>query len=153
MTPASIGPAGAAHARELAGVAERSFDDPWSEESFRKELERPRTLALRASSGPTAVGYALGWRVLDEAELQSIAVLPEWRRDGLGRALLAAFCAELQAEGVVRVRLEVRESNRAARRLYDGFGMRRDGERPRCYRPRDPALPRETAVLYGVALR
>lgn len=135
-------------APDLASIAEASFSDAWPASVFRAELERARTLAL-ASLDPrgAVIGYALGWKVLDECELLSFAVRPGWRRRGVGSGLLRAYFARLLDRGVHSLRLEVRESNRSAQRLYRGLGMAHCGERRHYYRDG------ETALLFEVDLR
>ncbi len=143
---ASIARAGPADADDLARVAAAAFDDPWSLERFRTELQRSGTRALAARVDGRTVGYALAWRVLDTAELQSLAVEPACRRRGIARALLAEFIDALQKEGASRLMLEVRESNCAALSLYESFAMRREGRRPGYY------AGGESALLLGMAL-
>ncbi|MFN7132859.1 MAG: GNAT family N-acetyltransferase [Myxococcales bacterium] len=90
------------------------------------------------------VGYAR-WAVIaaaGEAELLRVAVAPSARRSGIARALLQRSEAELRGTGVRVLFLEVRESNAAARRLYEATGWSECGRR-RGYYPDG-----ETAVLY-----
>ncbi|SFG47008.1 ribosomal-protein-alanine N-acetyltransferase [Palleronia marisminoris] len=70
-----------------------------------------------------AEGFALGRIAADEAELLTIAVLPDARRNGIGRALLAAYHEAAARLGAVTSYLEVAETNEAARALYalDGY--------------------------------
>jgi ribosomal-protein-alanine N-acetyltransferase len=133
-------------AGELAAIAEVSFSDPWSAETFRGELARERTRACLARVEGIAAGYALGWRVLGEAELLSLAVAPAQRGRGMGAALLGGFLEALRAEGVALVQLEVRVSNRAAQQLYRNAGMAVEGERPGYYKDG------EAALLFGASL-
>jgi N6-L-threonylcarbamoyladenine synthase len=117
-------------AAEIARVAKRTLSEAWSEDALRAVLERPEWI----------VGYAIGQRVLDEIEIQTIAVEPEWRRSGLGRKLVEWMLARARAEGAVRAALEVRRSNAAARLLYEGLGFQAEGVRPRYYSDGDDAL-------------
>jgi ribosomal-protein-alanine N-acetyltransferase len=84
--------------------------------------------------------------VLDEVQLLSLAVAPEFRRHGVGRTLLARLLEDVRAAGVRRLTLEVRESNAAAQALYRGLGLVPEGARPRYY------AGGETALLYGTRL-
>ena len=68
-----------------------------------------------------------------EAELLRIAVSPEARGQGLGRALLEACQRDLAEAGMARLFLEVRPSNAAAIRLYHACGWRPCGRRPGYY--------------------
>jgi ribosomal-protein-alanine N-acetyltransferase len=136
-----------ADAAGLTRVAARSFDDPWSESAFRAELERPICRALVAFSRDKGViGYVLGWRVGDEAQILSVAVDPTRRREGIALCLLEDYLARLRREGVQSVALEVQARNRPAQALYAKLGLVRQGERPRYY----PGG--ETALLLGAPL-
>jgi ribosomal-protein-alanine N-acetyltransferase len=86
------------------------------------------------------VGYAVGWRVLDEVQILSFAVDPDWRRLGIGRELLKALLSSLRGEGVGVVMLEVRASNLGAQALYREAGFKTNGERPRYYPGGESAL-------------
>jgi ribosomal-protein-alanine N-acetyltransferase len=119
----------AVHAIESA-----SFPSPWPPYAFRGELETNRMahyLVVRA--GERVVAYAGLWLMVDEAHVTTFAVLPVYRRRGIGGRLLCALI-ELAAErGASVVTLEVRLGNIGARRLYQRFGFRPVGVRPRYY--------------------
>ena len=70
------------------------------------------------------LGYALGWWVIDELEVLAVGVLPEARRQGVGRRLVEHLLEAARASGGRRVLLEVARSNVAARQLYEGAGFR-----------------------------
>ena len=73
-----------------------------------------------------------------ETELLNLAVTPEFRRQGVARKLVKSLLAE--SPGVVY--LEVRESNRAARKFYDHMGFQEVSSRPGYYRD-----PSEAAIV------
>ncbi len=111
-----------------------SFPVPWPAYAFRQELETNRLaryLVVRA--GARTVAYGGIWLMVDEAHVTTFAVLPAWRRRGIGARLMLAL-VELSAEvGAHVLTLEVRLSNIAARTLYQSFGFRPVGVRPRYY--------------------
>ena len=135
------------HAPGVANIAARSLPDPWPAAVFRRELERPMSRGRVALRGASCVAYVLGWRVLDEVQVLSLAVDPPWRRRGVGRRLLDEYLSELRGEGVQRVSLEVRASNGPAQELYRALGLHREGERPRYYGDGEDAL------IYGTLLQ
>ena len=79
------------------------------------------------------MGLAVARTAADEAELLSIAVAPEARRHGCGRALLDALIKALPGRGAAALFLEVAEPNRAARRLYGRAGFTEVGRRRNYY--------------------
>ncbi len=134
-------------ASAIARISRASFPDPWPEGLFHNQLRRRETrtwVARDARKG--VVGYVLGWRVLDEVQVLSLAVDPSSRRRGVGRALLNAYLETLRSEGVREITLEVRASNSVAHEFYREFGFEVQGARPRYY----PGG--ETAVLLGAQL-
>ncbi|MFN2115594.1 MAG: ribosomal protein S18-alanine N-acetyltransferase [Anaerolineae bacterium] len=92
-----------------------------------------RTACFDGRAAPLVVGYACLWLQVDVAHVIMITVLPEWRRHGVGRALLSRLVEEAARLGAVEVTLEVRETNGAARRLYSDHGFEEVGRRPRYY--------------------
>jgi ribosomal-protein-alanine N-acetyltransferase len=119
----------AVHAIESA-----SFPTPWPPYAFRGELEGNRMahyLVVRV--GERLVAYAGIWLMVDEAHVTTFAVLPVYRRRGIGGRLLCEVIELAAALGATVVTLEVRLSNAAARQLYQRFGFRPVGVRPRYY--------------------
>jgi ribosomal-protein-alanine N-acetyltransferase len=119
----------AVHAIESA-----SFPTPWPPYAFRQELETNRLaryLVVRA--GERVIAYAGIWLMVDEAHVTTFAVLPAYRRRGIGGLLLVELM-ELSADlGAAVCTLEVRLSNASARKLYQAFGFKPVGVRPRYY--------------------
>jgi len=136
-------PASPEDAALFAELARAALPEGWPEAEFERALARPETRALVA---PPARGVLLGRRSADEAELLVLVVAAGERRRGLGRALVAAFLARLREEGVTRVSLEVRGSNREAQALYAGLGFAAAGRRTRYYSDGEDALVLGTAL-------
>jgi len=91
----------------------------------RAELGRALTrswVACDAASG-RPLGFALAWWVVDEMELLALATVPEARRQGVARRLLAELVAAARTAGARRVTLQVARSNTAARALYESAGF------------------------------
>lgn len=128
-------------------IEQASFVDPWTGEAFRASLTLPhlRFLVAEADGRPggvgTVVGYVLAMVMGPEGEVADIAVAPEARGRGVGGVLLDQVTDLLVGTGVRTVYLEVRESNVAARRLYEGRDFRMVGRRRGYYRhPVEDAL-------------
>jgi ribosomal-protein-alanine N-acetyltransferase len=125
----------------LTNIERRCFSDPWSEAGIRESIQSETTIALVAENLEGELGYLMARLSGEEGEILNLAVLPGHRRQGVGRRLLEQGLALLIGSGVREAYLEVRESNRAARDLYLGFGFRPVGMRPHYYRnPAEDAL-------------
>jgi [ribosomal protein S18]-alanine N-acetyltransferase len=119
---------------DVHDIERASFPVPWPPYAFRQELETNRLaryLVCRASD--EAVGYAGIWLMVDEAHVTTFAVMPEWRRRGVGARLLLSVLRVAEEAGARVATLEVRLSNMPARQLYHRFGFRPVGVRPRYY--------------------
>ncbi|WP_433372675.1 ribosomal protein S18-alanine N-acetyltransferase [Streptosporangium sp. CA-115845] len=117
-------------------IERRTFPaDAWSEGMLRGELDdQPRTRHyVVALAEDAVVGYAGLAAAGDQADVQTIAVLAEWRRNGIGGALLTELLTEAERRGAVSVFLEVRADNPGAQAVYDRFGFERIGMRLRYY--------------------
>jgi len=118
-------PAGTADLPALVTIEQACFAIPWSEESLRQDLENnpaARILVAASTDGQLA-GYAAYWAVADEAQINNIAVLPAYRRRGLGLKLLESLIQKARSENLRQLFLEVRASNLPARRLYESCGF------------------------------
>ncbi|MFI5261687.1 MAG: ribosomal protein S18-alanine N-acetyltransferase [Candidatus Limnocylindrales bacterium] len=149
---------GAMRVEDIADVhvIERaSFPVPWPTYAFRQELETNRLARyLVVRSGDLIVAYGGLWLMVDEAHVTTFAVLPAWRRQGIGARLLLALLDMATEMGAVVATLEVRISNLDARRLYERFGFRPVGVRPRYYSDNsEDALIMTTEELGSRAMR
>jgi ribosomal-protein-alanine N-acetyltransferase len=123
-----------------------SFPTPWSERTFRNLMRRANArLWVAESHGGELLGYAVVWFAGPEAELGDIAVRPAARRAGVGRALVGIVLEDAKSHGIQLVFLEVRETNSAARRLYEEAGFQTVGCRPGYY-----AQPVEDALVMSI---
>jgi ribosomal-protein-alanine N-acetyltransferase len=114
----------------LVALERESFPHPWTRAQVAAELRHPAALGLVAEEAGAIVGYALFRRVLDEAELLRLAVVPSRRRGGIARAMVARGTTDLAARGCVVLFLEVREDNEGAIAFYERLGWTGDGRRP-----------------------
>lgn len=116
-----------------------SFSLPWPERSFRFELtENPASRqwvaeVLDGQGRPRLAGMIVVWFIVDEAHIGTIAVHPDFRRRGIGRALLDHTLEHARQTGILKVFLEVRRGNLPALELYKRYGFTVEGIRPRYY--------------------
>ena len=150
IEPMTLADLPAVHAIELA-----SFDAPWPPEAYRNDLESNRLAQyLVARVGDEVAAYGGMWLMVDEGHIITFAVHPAWRRQHIGERLLLSFVDLAVDRGAHEATLEVRLSNLPARRLYEKFGFRPVGLRPRYYSDNgEDALIMTTDPLADPAMR
>ena len=117
-------------------IERRSFPEPWTPGLFLHELKIPfsKTLLARTPNGSNALlGYVCRWLVGDEVHILNLAVHPDRRQMGIGRALVETVVREADAHGARIVTLEVRRENAAAIALYRTLGFSECGVRRNYY--------------------
>ena len=115
-------------------IERASFSTPWPPQAYRQELETNRLAHyLVAVLGGEIVAYGGIWLMVDEAHVTTFAVHPQYRRRRIGERLLLAMLDLSLDRHAREATLEVRLSNLAARRLYEKYGFRPVGIRPRYY--------------------
>jgi [ribosomal protein S18]-alanine N-acetyltransferase len=119
---------------QVLAVERRAFPTPWSLAMFVLELSKPSGVCLVARDRGEVVGHLICSRYDTVWHLMNIAVDPEARRRGIASALLGALLQRIDdGSGDVQLTLEVRPTNRGAIALYEHFGFRSAGTRPRYY--------------------
>ena len=126
---------------QAAAIEAACFREPWSFDLLSSGYKNKWNLYLAAEKDGRLAGYGAGCVIAGEGEIQRIAVLEEFRRQGLGRKLLDAMVAAARNRGARAMTLEVRESNEPAIKLYFSAGFRTEAQRKDYYRnPREDAL-------------
>lgn len=122
----------------------------WSEKTYREIFDplAPARLAFVAqNTAGTLLGFVVARLSGDECEVENIVVTPRQQGRGIGHRLLRATIDSACAKRAGRLFLEVRESNVAARTLYERSGFVISGRRRSYYRG-----PEEDAVVYELEL-
>ena len=140
---------------EVQVIERESFTTPWPPHAYRQELENNRLAQyIVARSGDVIVGFAGIWLLVDEAHVTTFATRRSWRRRGIGDRLLLALLDLARTRGAHEATLEVRPSNIPARRLYEKYGFKVVGVRPRYYSDdNEDALIMPTESLDGPHMR
>ncbi len=134
------------HLAALAEIEKVCFHAPWSADMLREELGKG--LFLVAERDGVAVGYVGCQTVLDEGYITNVAVSPDCRRQGVGRALIGTLVSHAGAQGLAFVTLEARTSNMPAIALYENAGFQKVGVRKNFY-----TAPVEDALLMTFFLK
>lgn len=131
-----------AHLEEIARLEKECFSSPWSEDGLKSELDNNFARFYVAFMGDKIAGYIGSHNVLGEVYITNVAVFPEFRKNGVGKALVEFLVDGMKCENAEFVTLEVRESNLKAISLYEKCGFQKVGKRKDFYEK-----PREDAVL------
>ena len=120
----------------------------WSREQYDCVFggEAPRRVASVIEGVADVQGFLVAKVIAAEWEIENIAIVGTARRRGLGTRLLGEFLDQVRAEGATSVFLEVRESNVAARALYEKWAFTESGKRIRYY-----TQPEEDAIVYQLS--
>ena len=117
----------------VAAVEAATFPTPWSRDAFASEMKNVAARYLVAEQDGRVIGYAGAWVILDESHITNIAVLSDFRGQGIGRRLTQGLMQYLSNLGAVYATLEVRRSNTVAQNLYVSLGFIKLGVRKRYY--------------------
>jgi [ribosomal protein S18]-alanine N-acetyltransferase len=116
---------------QVIAIERRSFPSPWSLAMFVLELSKPSGICLAAVEANQILGYVICARYDEAFHVMDIAVDPDHRRAGVASVLLDSVVARAGEDA--NYTLEVRVSNAGAIALYERYGFRGVGTRPRYY--------------------
>ena len=121
------------HIKQVSFIESVSFSDAWSESALSEELDNETAVFLTAVCDDFVCGYIGFHHVLDEGYIALIAVHPDYRRKGIGQALIDNACKIARELNLSFLSLEVRVSNIPAQKLYLSCGFENVGLRPNFY--------------------
>lgn len=143
-----VRPAGSEDIALLAAMHGNCFTPGWSEEMLRSALSLPGSGALIAELGGRAYGFVQYQWIAGEAEVNTLCVLPHYRRQGFGRLLMESLIADLKTRLSEKLFLEVAADNDGAIALYKALGFAETGKRHGYYaRQHGPAVDAITMTL------
>lgn len=132
---------------QVAAIESASFSMPWSLKAFTDTVEKENFRYFVAEEAGEILGYCGFLFVLDEAEIPNVCVKATARNQGIGKQMMNVLVSEAAKLGIATLFLEVRESNTAARKLYESLGFAEDGLRKNFYEQ-----PVENAILMSKTL-
>ncbi len=123
----------------------------WSENTYREIFAQvnPNCIAMVVEDEARLRGFLFARVAGQDCELENIVVAANWRRCGVAARLLESLIATARDQGAIRIFLEVRESNAAARAFYTNYSFSISGRRKSYYRHPDPS---EDALRYSLPL-
>lgn len=120
---------------KLSNLHAKCFPNrPWSADDFR-DLKQSGCEIIMSENGFIVYRIAV-----DEAEIITIGVNPEMRRNGIASAMIGIIEKTLKNQGVKKIFLEVASNNEPAKKLYENAGFNRVGLRPKYYNGVDAIL-------------
>ena len=126
---------------QIRDIEKQTFLDAWSTQMISDTILLDNFLGYVAvDDNQKVIGYVMLTYCLDEAEIDRIAVIDEYKRQGVATKLLFATHEELRLKNVHKVYLEVRRSNESAQALYEKNGFTYVGVRPLYYNGKEDAL-------------
>lgn len=124
---------------------------PWTIGNFRDAIATGYSACVGEYQN-RIVAYGVLMLAPGEAQVLNLSVVPDWRRQGFGRALLRRFVAVAVGRGAEHIFLEVRAGNTAAIRLYAVEGFLPVARRTAYYPGAEPSAPREDALVMRLPL-
>lgn len=129
------------HLEQTAWLEKVCFSENWSYQLLEAGIHSSYDIYYVWEQEGRILGYCCLRLLAGEGEIQRIAVLPEYRRLGIGRKMMEAMVNYATKNKVYAISLEVRESNFAARKLYESFGFAAEAVRTGYYHnPLEDAL-------------
>ena len=123
------------HINDVVFIENSCFALPWLKSDFEREInENKMAYYYVAECDGKIVGYAGIWHVVNEGHITNVAVLEEYRKQGIGRKFIENFIELANEKEMIGITLEVRVSNYSAQRLYTGYGFKPEGFRKRYYK-------------------
>ena len=131
------------HIDGIVKIEKNCFSSPWTYDGIKEELENENSHFLVAVSDNETIGYIGVQEICGEGYITNIGVLPSFRRNGIGEALLTKAIEGSRERKCEFISLEVRESNGPAISLYEKLGFKKCGKRKNFY-----SNPTEDGLIY-----
>lgn len=125
---------------EIDLIEQDSFKEPWSKEAYEKEITNPLANYRVITVNDEVVAYGGFWKIIDEADINNIAVKKEYRGKGYGKMLMNALIEDAKKQNIKAMTLEVRVTNKSAIALYKKLGFKEAGIRKKYYSDNEDAL-------------
>lgn len=126
---------------QVCAIENENFSQPWSIDDFIKSIKNEKNIYLVTDIDGVIVGYCGMWGVIDEGQINNVAVKSDFRNKGIGYMMLEKLLKYGKLQNLVSFTLEVRVSNISAITLYHKLGFVDIGIRKKYYeKPKEDAL-------------
>jgi ribosomal-protein-alanine N-acetyltransferase len=132
----------------VLAVEEAAYEFPWTRGNFIDSMVAGHWAQVLVGPSTQLLGYLVAMHGVDEMHLLNLTVAPEHQHCGHARYMLDALVDHCEAQHAARLWLEVRESNRRGRAIYERYGFRTLGWRSGYYPA--PRKQREDAVVMSL---
>ncbi len=133
------------HIKQVAELEKLCFSEPWSEQSLFETIENNNNYFFVAEKDNIVLGYIGIYNICGEGNITDFAVFPQYRRKGIGSAIIKFAIDKCKSINMDFLTLEVRESNSNAISLYEKMGFIKIGIRKSFY-----SKPTENAILMTI---
>ncbi len=124
----------------ISPILSSNFDDFWSSENLKSELNNPASHYIVAKINNVIVGFAGIWKSVDDVHITNIVVKKDFRKKGIGSLLLQKLIELTKNLNYKELTLEVNALNEPAKQLYLKFGFKNLGIRKKYYNNTDDAI-------------
>ncbi len=138
----------AASAPVMYDIEQSVAHAPWSQTLIQSEFNLPYSRSYGVKSDSLLVGFIVAHFLAPEGHILNLGVMARWQRQGVGKLLVDTVLNEAVKAAVQKVFLEVRSSNTAAIKLYEGLGFKKQGIRKKYYSDNN-----EDALVYVIELK
>ena len=133
--------------QQIYDIEQEVMPVPWSMKSFQDAYSSECSMIVVAADDYRIYGFSVLYITSPEAELPDIVIDKDYQGKGIGKTLLERTIQEAKSQGVDTIFLEVRVSNKVARKLYDSFGFEEIGTRKYFY-----SNPVEDAICMSASI-
>tara|TARA_B100000700_G_scaffold279418_1_gene328325 strand:+ start:68 stop:523 length:456 start_codon:yes stop_codon:yes gene_type:complete len=133
---------GKTHLKACIELDQKSFQGLWTISQWERELTDSKRICLGAldNNSQKLLGLCSSWIVSDEFHITALAVDPQHFRKGIGTLVMSKLIRTANEKGISRIKLEVKDTNEAAKALYKCMKFKIEGYRPNFYKDGSNAL-------------
>lgn len=125
---------------QVAEIERECIETPWGYNGLLKDIDNKNAFYICVNVDGKIAGYGGIWLSVETADITNIAVLPLYRRQGIGTVIVEALKKKAYENDIYDINLEVNENNISAILLYEKCGFKKVGIRKKYYNNKDNAI-------------